>query len=135
MDRVATAAGVSVSKGRRYRLREIRGHPLADRAGKVWEHRLVLYEAIGPGAHPCHWCGITVRWEATRGDADCLTVDHINGLGDDNRLVNLTPSCPTCNSARASQARATALVAAGWWSNHDTIARLKNQGRRPKIAS
>lgn len=31
-------------------------HPLAI-GGTVFEHRAVLYDSIGPGEHPCHWCG------------------------------------------------------------------------------
>lgn len=135
VNRCANTAGVSVSKGRRYRLaRGASGHALAKGSGRLWEHQVVLYDAIGAGSHPCHWCGTTVRWEADKGQPDRLTVDHLNGLGDDNRLANLVPSCPSCNSGRASQAKAEALAAHGWWSNHDTIANLKQQTRRPRIA-
>src|SRR5689334_2898842 len=31
-------------------------HPLADGQGRVSLYRCVLYDKIGPGTHPCHWC-------------------------------------------------------------------------------
>ncbi len=129
----ADRSGISVSAGRRYRILTLRHHPLARAAGRVWEHRVVLYDAIGAGPHPCHWCSTLVRWESTRGDSDCLVVDHLNGIGDDNRVANLVPACGPCNSARGSQARADALRDAGWWSNHDTIAGLRTISRRDRI--
>jgi hypothetical protein len=41
------------------------GHPLLTPGSRnlVPEHRIVLYEAIGPGSHPCTWCGRLVNWE------------------------------------------------------------------------
>lgn len=135
VDRTATSTGVTASKGRRYRSLHLPGHPLATPCGRVYLHQVVLYGAIGPGAHPCHWCGTPVRWDAGKGQPGRLTVDHLNGVGDDNRIANLVPSCPSCNSARGSQARAAALAAAGWWSNHDTIAALKTYNRRPSVGS
>jgi hypothetical protein len=131
--KTAHKAGVTASKGRRYRSAYRPGHPLAMANGKVYVHRAELYDKIGAGVHRCHWGGIAVRWEATRGDADCLNVDHLNGLGDDNSPDNLVPSCPACNTTRGSQARADALRSAGWWSEHDTIARLSKGGRKIRI--
>lgn len=127
----ATESGISVSKGRRYLIRDMPGHPLAKTSGKVYVHQAVLYAAIGPGAHACHWCTTTVRWELGVGEADRLVVDHLNGTGDDNRPENLVPSCNRCNSMRGGQARADALRAAGWWSSHDTVAK---QGRAQRVA-
>lgn len=133
VNRVATGSGVSVSNGRRYRLLHLPGHPLAKASGRIWEHQAVLYGIIGPGAHPCRWCGKAVRWEAGKGEVDRLVVDHVNGMGDDNRITNLVASCTPCNTTRAVQARSAALVDAGWWSNHDTVARLKSGTRLPRI--
>lgn len=124
VNRVASGAPVTASHGRRYRYVTRHGHPLAGATGRAYEHRVVLFDAIGPGGHSCHWCGREVTWESTRGDADCLVADHLNGVGDDNRSENLVPSCAPCNTARAMQARAGALRAAGWWSNNDTVGRL-----------
>lgn len=130
VDKVATRSGVTASHGRRYKTVYRPHHPLASKHGVVYAHRLALYEAIGSGVHPCHWCGKQLSWESTRGDADCLNVDHLNGVGDDNRAENLVPACTRCNVHRAGIARAAALRSAGWWSKNDTIAALKGSGRK-----
>jgi hypothetical protein len=39
-------------------------HPLRAGNGTVLLHRALLYELIGPGPHPCHWCGRVLRWKA-----------------------------------------------------------------------
>lgn len=69
-------------------------HELASKSGLVFEHRRVLFEEIGPGTHPCHWCERPVTWGVD------LHTDH---LGDrlDNDPQLLVPSCRPCNSARA----------------------------------
>jgi hypothetical protein len=73
-------------------------HPLTQGRGSLAEHRKVLYDAIGPGPHPCHWgCGRILDWNGRSG----LIPDHINGNRIDNRLENLVPSCPRCNTNRA----------------------------------
>ena len=133
LDAQANVEGVSVSNGRRYRRRRAHGHPLADASGNVYVHRAVLYDSIGPGPHACHWCAAEVDW-LPRGDPAAIHVDHLNDMGDDNRPENLAPSCATCNSTRGMQARHDALVEAGWWSVNDTVAALRNGGRRPRVA-
>jgi hypothetical protein len=76
------------------------GHPLARAKGAVKVHRKVLYDAIGPGPHPCHWCGKPVDW--TYGvTSDALVVDHLDDRRSNNDLDNLVPSCNTCNSSRS----------------------------------
>lgn len=75
-------------------------HPLATAQGKVLVHRLVLFEKIGAGAHPCHWCGRTVIWRAGRIRRDSLVVDHLNDDRADNDPENLVPSCNRCNTNR-----------------------------------
>lgn len=71
-----------------------KGHPVANRSGGVWVHRMVLYDSIGPGPHPCHWCDAPVDW------GEGLTADHLNWDRRDNRPCNLVPSCMSCNSTR-----------------------------------
>lgn len=133
-DKVAHESGITVSLGRRYRRISATNHPLADKSGGAYEHRVVLYDAIGTGPHPCHWCSAEVDW-LPKGDPRCLQVDHVNGDGADNRAANLVPSCGGCNTARALQARSEALRVAGWWSRNDTIAHLASGGRRPLVGA
>lgn len=131
-DKVATDSPISVSLGRRYQRLYLPDHPLAGKNGQVYEHRAVLYAEIGPGPHLCHWCGAEVDW-LPKGDPRELQPDHLNNDGGDNRLDNIVPSCRACNSRRGSQRRSAALQAAGWWSNHDTVAGLKAGGRKPLV--
>lgn len=128
----ANKTAITASHGRRYRLVYRPDHPLADKGGKVYEHRAVLHDSIGPGPHPCHWCETELDW-LPKGNPTAINVDHLNAIGDDNRPENLVPSCQSCNNTRGMQARHDALVAAGWWSQHDTISRLRGGGRRPRI--
>lgn len=129
----ACARGVATrSDGSRYRLITATGHPLDTACGRVYEHRVVLFDAIGEGPHACHWCGIEVHWFPSDGDKE-LQPDHLNSIRDDNRPENLVPSCRGCNTTRGSQSRADALRAAGFWSNNDTRARLRNQRRVARV--
>lgn len=76
-------------------------HPLAHARGTVWAHRLALYEAIGPGEHPCHWCGVLVHWEARwPASPDGLCADHIDNNRENNDPSNLVPACGPCNTSR-----------------------------------
>lgn len=72
----------------------MKGHPLAECDGMVLAHRLVLWSAIGPGVHRCHWCPHLVVWGVS------LVVDHLDGQKLDNRRANLVPSCRGCNVSR-----------------------------------
>lgn len=64
-------------------------------------HRLILLDKIGPGEHPCHWCGRMVSWDKTAPqDEDALVVDHLDSNKRNNDPANLVPSCHACNTSR-----------------------------------
>lgn len=131
VEKVAHLSGVTASLGRRYRTVPAKGHPVAMANGQAYEHRVVLYNTIGPGIHACHWCGTEIEW-ASKGAPRELQPDHLNNDGADNRPENLVPACRACNTARGGQRRSDALRAAGWWSQNDTVAALV-VGRRPRV--
>lgn len=92
-----TAAGFYIHHGYRY-LTMQQGHPLAQPTGLLQEHRKVLYDAIGPGPHPCHWgCGRMLEWGGYGG----VQPDHLDGDKLNNETTNLVPSCISCNARRA----------------------------------
>ena len=94
---------VATIRPRRVRRRVDRGyvrlyvpdHPLAN-GGWVYEHRLVLYEVLGPAPQECWWCGVEVRWGET------LQVDHLDADRSNNDAANLVPSCQPCNQGRGT---------------------------------
>lgn len=88
------SAGFCIDNG--YMLLTGSTHPLA-RRGSVFEHRKVLYDAIGPGPHQCHWCSKTLEWGGRYG----LQADHLDGDRLNNDPENLVPSCPGCNMKRS----------------------------------
>lgn len=86
-------------------------HPISPKSGDVPVHRVVLYDAIGPGAHECHWCGWEVSWDAPiyvttdgkkRRNALRLEVDHLSGDRLNNDPDALAPTCSWCNAQRAT---------------------------------
>lgn len=79
-------------------------HPLSKRhrSNYEYQHRIVFYDAHGPGPFKCHWCGNLVTW-------DGMHVDHLNGITDDNRLENLVASCPACNQGRGKAKMVTSM--------------------------
>lgn len=68
-------------------------HPLAAKNGKVAVSRLVLFDKLGAGDHPCHWCGCSLTWLT-------ICADHLNSDPTDNRPENLVASCRGCNANR-----------------------------------
>lgn len=83
-----------------YRMVKAGDHPLAGRSGVILLHRKLLYDRIGPGRHPCHWCGELVEWRTGRLREGALLVDHVNHDKLDNSPENLVPSCNPCNGHR-----------------------------------
>jgi hypothetical protein len=73
-------------------------HPTAGSNGHTYLHRKVLYDAIGPGDHPCHWCETIVEWFA-KGERK-LVVDHLDNDKLNNERSNLVASCHRCNATR-----------------------------------
>lgn len=77
-----------------------RSHPLSSSNGYVFEHRKVLFAAIGSGPHPCFWCGDMVDWMKGVCAKGALVPDHLDGDKANNARGNLVPSCNRCNSRR-----------------------------------
>jgi len=75
-------------------------HPLAGKNGRMFVYRKALYDAIGPGPHPCHWCGETVEWKTNGDRIGALIADHLDGDHTNNTAENLVPSCQNCNVLR-----------------------------------
>ena len=87
-------------------------HPLADSKGVVRVHRQVLFDALGRGPHPCHWCGTPVTFRAARESGSAtgpgaLVVDHLDEDKRNNTRANLVPSCHKCNVWRKPPKRDT----------------------------
>jgi hypothetical protein len=82
---------------RGYLVEDRKRHPVAQRHGKAFVHRVVLYDTIGPGWHPCHRCGTLLSWDYKFPHPLALTVDHLNRDRMDNRPENLAPCCNRCN--------------------------------------
>jgi hypothetical protein len=112
-----------------YRVVSCRGHSLADKSGRVYEHRLVLFGAIGEGPHSCHWCGRKINWKRSEG-VSRLVVDHLNDERCDNRLENLVPSCVYCNSERSLRPDFLTHCGAGHpWTEENSYERPDGKGR------
>lgn len=105
-----------------YRLIQANGHPMA-KGFRVYEHRVVYYDAHPSGPKPCRWCGCELTWVT-------LQVDHLNAIRDDNRIENLVAACGNCNRdrakpavVRAHRARARKHMVNGRWLSIDDAAR------------
>jgi hypothetical protein len=89
--------GEYLAQGYRY-LTSQQGHPLALLNGELAEHRKILYDAIGPGPHECHWCPKMLDWGGHKG----ITIDHLDFNKLNNNLSNLVVSCRPCHASRRS---------------------------------
>jgi hypothetical protein len=106
-----------------YRRVTRKGHPLADKYGRLWEHRANLYDKIGPGEHACYRCGVMLQW-ARGGPLPQIQTHHLNRDRSDNQPVNIVASCQPCNLDESRLTRAEHLRAEGWWSANDTVGKL-----------
>lgn len=88
--------------GIKHRMTRANGHPIAPPSGIAPIARLRLYERIGPGEHPCHWCGELIEWAVGAGvrNPRALLVDHVDHDATNDEPTNLVPSCNRCNSHR-----------------------------------
>lgn len=118
-------SGIGKANATQYRRVLRRGHPLADKYNRLWEHRAVLYDSIGPGPARCHYCQLALSWSVDKFDPSALQVDHLNARRDDNRPENLVPCCRRCNVARGQAGAHQRLKAAGFWSGKDTQQRRR----------
>jgi hypothetical protein len=67
----------------------------------ILEHRVILLAKIGPGTHPCHWCGAPVTWtKGMRLGPGVLVTDHVDWDKTNNDPANLVPACQPCNVTR-----------------------------------
>ena len=74
-------------------------HPLA-RGGRLYDHRRVLYDKIGPGPHRCYWQPLS-GCKTSLLEWDDIHVDHIDNDVTNNAPENLVASCNVCNRSRS----------------------------------
>jgi hypothetical protein len=85
---------------KRYHMVRAPGHALAGPSGLMLLHRKLLFERIGPGWHPCYWCGEPVEWRRGGLTVGALVADHVDHDKLNNDPANLVPSCNPCNAHR-----------------------------------
>lgn len=97
-------------------------HPIAPPSGQIPLHRVLLYDHIGPGPHPCHECGAEVNWSTARTGKGALVVDHLDGNPQNNALANLAPACHPCNTRRGHNDRLAGELVLTKPSGHRKVA-------------
>jgi HNH endonuclease len=70
-------------------------HPLTTNGQKsrLYEHRVVFFNAYGYGPFKCHWCQCDIDWSV-------MDIDHIDDDKKNNKISNLVASCSLCNMKR-----------------------------------
>lgn len=80
-------------------------HPISPPCGVMPLHRLILFDRIGPGSHPCHHCGETVEWRiGVHTQRGALIAEHLDGNHLNNDPANIVPSCQRCNTLKNNRA-------------------------------
>lgn len=119
------------------------GHPLAaDRSRSVSVHQLILWDKIGSGTHPCHYCTAPVTWNAPPHSPGRLESEHLDRNRLNNSPENLVPCCHRCNmqnrAMNVSDDESYRMHAGGWrirgnpavcqYCGKDYVARRDHQG-------
>lgn len=78
-------------------------HPLAPPSGLILVSRVVLYDKIGPGVHPCNWCGVKLTWAGAGSGSRVsgkIVADHCDNDPENDDPGNLVVACYGCNISR-----------------------------------
>ena len=119
-----TSSGKSISQATNSQYKRIYRprHPVSGKTGMAYEHRVNLFDSIGPGTHECNWCKKPITWGTGR--KGTLQVDHLDRDRTNNNPKNLVPSCASCNTTRGRGQWSEKLQKQGFFSSHDTVGRL-----------
>src|SRR5699024_7662775 len=71
--------------------------------------RLVRCEKMARQNAPCHWCNKPLVWRVSKGGADSLCADHLDGDPTNDHPDNLVPACRFCNAMRERAGKWSAL--------------------------
>ena len=73
--------------------------PIRTPSGKAYVSRIVLYETIGEGPVPCHWCRRPLQW-LPKGSPGGIEADHLDRDVSNDDPANVVASCRRCNTVR-----------------------------------
>lgn len=71
-------------------------HPIAQKQGLIYEHRLIMYAKYGEDIPPCELCGAKSDWRNRN-----THIDHIDENKTNNHPSNLRVLCNSCNVNRS----------------------------------
>jgi hypothetical protein len=115
--------GPRVAHRKRPRLVTATGHPIAPPCGVVAYARIVLYDKIGSGEHPCTWCAKPLTWKFGLSE-DAIVADHLDWDWRNDVPDNLVPSCRKCNAHRTRKGDRTLIA-----DDEPTVMRGKQRTR------